>query len=158
MKISNFNKILIVSLSEKFSSEVARSISHNLNMMFCDSKELLEYELLDKKAIQEKCSPHYLKELERKVLKDIASYENVCVSISYENFIREVKLFKINSIVVFVNLPKSYIKNQKDVINVIAYEDRTEKLKKLATLTIKIKKYDAKFVAERIITELGGKL
>ena len=60
MERVNFNKIIIVSLCDGYSKELGYKLSQNLGMMFCDSKDLIEYELVDIQALEELCSKDYL--------------------------------------------------------------------------------------------------
>lgn len=155
MNAEKFNKIIIVSLYEKFSEEVGNLISHELGMLFCSAKDLMDYEIIDRKAVEEKCSVAYLKKLEKKVIKQISSFVNVCVSISYERFVENAVLFKDNALVVFVDLPKTYLKTVS-VPDYLRFDERRETLKKLSTITISVRKVDSDSVKEKILSQLGG--
>lgn len=151
------NKIVIISLCEKFSNEIAKMISQDLGMLFCNARELIEYELIDRKRVEEIASVKYVKDVEKKVLKNLASYENVCISLSYEYFIKCSKNFENNSIIIFLDLPKNFLK-EKEKISYLDYDDRKENLEKLSTCSIRIKKLDRTFVKEKILKILGGLL
>ena len=155
MNVNKFNKIVIVSLCETFSNDIANLLSQDLHMLFCGTKELVEYELIDKQALEEKCSMAYLKKLEKNVIKQVASFENVCVSISYEYFTQNFSLFKKNSLIVFIDLPKTYIK-KNSTIDFLDFENRQAKLKEYATCVVSIHKVDATFVKNKILNTLGG--
>ena len=155
MNAEKFNKIIIVSLYEKFSEEVGNLISHELGMLFCSAKDLMDYEIIDRKAVEEKCSVAYLKKLEKKVIKQIASFVNVCVAISYERFVENALLFKDSGLVVFVDLPKTYLKTVSTP-NYLRFIERRETLKNLSTLIISVRKVDADSVKEKILCKLGG--
>lgn len=155
MNAEKFNKIIIVSLYEKFSEEVGNLISHELGMLFCSAKDLMDYEIIDRKAVEEKCSVAYLKKLEKKVIKQISSFVNVCVSISYERFVENAVLFKDNALVFFVDLPKTYLKTVSTP-DYLRYDERRGTLKKLSTITISVRKVDSDSVKEKILSQLGG--
>lgn len=155
MNVNKFNKIVIVSLCETFSNDIANLLSQDLGMLFCGTKELVEYELIDKQALEEKCSVAYLKKLEKNVIKQIASFENVCVSISYEYLVQNATLFKKNSLIVFVDLPKTYIK-KNSTVDFLDFENRQAKLKELATCVVSVHKVDVTFVKNKILNTLGG--
>ena len=53
MNVNKFNKIVIVSLCETFSNDIANLLSQDLGMLFCGTKELVEYELIDIQALEE---------------------------------------------------------------------------------------------------------
>ena len=155
MNAEKFNKIIIVSLYEKFSEEVGNLISHELGMLFCSAKDLMDYEIIDRKAVEEKCSVAYLKKLEKKVIKQISSFVNVCVSISYERFVENAVLFKDNALVFFVDLPKTYLKTVSTP-DYLRFDERRGTLKKLSTITISVRKVDSDSVKEKILSQLGG--
>lgn len=155
MNAEKFNKIIIISLFEKFSEEVGNLISHDLGMLFCSAKDLMDYEIIDRKAVEEKCSVAYLKKLEKKVIKQIASFVNVCVSISYERFVENEALFRDNSLVIFIDLPKTYVKTTS-TSDYLRYDERRENLKKLSTISVSVRKIDADSVKEKILSQLGG--
>ncbi len=155
MEEKKYNKIVVVSLYEKFSTLVAKNISNDLGMLFCSARELLAYEIMDRKLVEERCSVEYLKKQEQRVLRNLASYENVCVSISYERFMESYVDFQKNSVIVFIDLPKTYIK-QKSKISYIRYDERKARLEQNSTIIIRVRKVDAKLVKNKILKELGG--
>jgi len=156
MNIRDFNKIIVVSLCDSFTDVVAKALSQNLDMMFCNTKELIEYELIDKKKVQEVCSKEYLQLSERRVMKHIASFVNVVVSINFDYLINNFDVLKAGALVVFVKLSKTFLKANDEVVNLIAYDTRTAKLKDLAHLQVNTIKTDTNFVCNKIIENLGG--
>ncbi len=151
----DFDKIVIVSLYERFSTLVAKAIAKDVNMLFCSTRELLAYEIMDRKLVEERCSVDYLKKQELRVIKNLASYENVCISISYERFYENASLFQKNSLIVFIDLPKTYIK-QKSKISYIRFNERRESLIKTSTLSLKVRKVEVESVKIKILKQLGG--
>ena len=152
----NFNKIVIVSLCDGFSRDIGNLLSQNLGMMYCDTQALIEYELIDKKLIEELSTKKYLQEAEKKVIKHISSFENVVVAISFDYLTHNLNIIEPNSLIVFVDLPKTYLKDKVGQMEMVAYESRTEKLNKIATVKLKIRKYEPNFVCQKIIEALGG--
>ena len=155
MEEKKYNKIVIVSLYEKFSTLVAKNISNDLGMLFCSARELIAYEIMDRKLVEERCSVEYLKKQEERVLRNLASYENVCISISYERFMEGCELFQKDSVVVFIDLPKTYIK-QKSKISFIRFEERQARLEQNSTFSIKVRKVDVDLIKNKILKQLGG--
>ncbi len=155
MEEKKYNKIVIVSLYEKFSTLVAKNISNDLGMLFCSARELIAYEIMDRKLVEERCSVEYLKKQEQRVLRNLASYENVCISISYERFMESYELFQKESVIVFIDLPKTYIK-QKSKISFIRFEERQARLEQNSTFSIKVRKVDVDLIKNKILKKLGG--
>lgn len=156
MNNRDFNKIVIVSLCDSYSKNIGSFLSQNLDMIFCDIKDLVEYELIDKNAIEELCTKEYLDKAERSVFEHVASFENVVASISYDYLIKNINIIKNNSLIVFLKLSKQYIKENGNLIDKIAYESRTKDLEKLALVTVPIKKTDVEFVNNKVLEKLGG--
>ncbi len=150
----DFNKMVIVSLDYHFSCEIGRVLSQKLDMLFCDFEDLLEYDLIDKDAIEKFCTKKYLEDAENSVFRRIASFENVVVAMNYDNLSRKYKLLSKNSLIIFLKLPKSEI---VDPINSISFAKRTKNLDKMAFLTIDLSKTDEN-ACDKIIDTLGGVL
>ncbi len=152
---TSFNKIVIVSLCDNFSKKIAEKLSQSLGMLFCDTKDLIEYELIDREALKEFSTKNYLLQAEKKVLKHIASFENVVVAINYDYLVHNFNILKNGSLFVFLKLPKTMI-DKNDAISVINYSSRGQELENLATLSVSIRKTDEDFVIKKIIKEIGG--
>ena len=156
MDIRDFNKIVIVSLCDRLTKSVGKKLSQHLGMIFCDTKDLVEYDLIDKKAVEKLCTKEYLEKAEKKVVSQIASFENVTVAINYDYLVHHINILKAKGLVVFVNLPKKYVKEKSNVVNFISYDERTKTLKNISTLTVNVRNTNVDFVCNKIITELGG--
>lgn len=151
------NKIVIVSLCEKFSNEIACSISQDLGMLFCCAEDLIEYELIDRKMVEEVASVKYIEKVEKKVLKNLSTYENVLIGMSYLHLLSCQKDLKNSSYVIFLDLPKNFVK-ENDKISFLDYEYRKNTLQTFADLTISVKKLEKDFIKEKILKTLGGLL
>lgn len=158
MNISQFNKIIVVTLCESYSKDLGYLLSQNLGVMFCDTKELIEYELVDKKAVQELCSKRYLQESEKKVIKHLADFENVVVAINFDYLIHNLKLLKEGSLIVYVKLSKTFVQKNGNVVDVISFEDRDKKLQEISTICVDVRKTELQFVCNKIIEKIGGLL
>ena len=158
MDIIKYNKILIVSLCDNYSNTVGQALSQKLGMLFCNTKDLVEYELIDKDALEKTATRTYLKNAEKSVLKHIASFENVVVSINFDYLVHNLNLFQENSLIVFLNLSRKFVKDNGNVVDLISYENRSEKLCKISQIALKTNKTDIDYVCEKIIEKLGGLL
>lgn len=153
-----FNKIVIVSLCDSFTNELAKSLAQNLDMIFCDTKDLVEYELINKDAIVKMCSKEYLEQSERKVLKHIASFENVLVAINYDYLSKHYDVFKDNGLIIYLSLPKNYLKDHANKIDLISYEKRSNNLRQISNLSLILKKIDINHICLKIIEKLRSLL
>lgn len=155
MNKKNFNKIVLVSLCDQFSNDLGTALSQDLGMLFCDTKALVEYELVDKKTIEDLCSLEYLQKCERRAIKHIASFENVVVSMGYDYLVRNFNLMRENSIIVFVELSKAFVKENAQPVDFLAYSQRTDDLKTIADTSILLKKTDIDFAMKKVLENLG---
>ena len=158
MESSNINKIIIVSLCDKWAVEVGDRLSQTLGVMFCNVEDLVEYELLDKEKLAAVTSQEYLKESEAKVMRHVASFENVVASISYDYYVNNLKVLKKNAITFFLEVPKKFVREQGATINVLAYEERNKKLESECDFSLKMIKTEPDFVCEKIINTLRSNL
>ena len=153
---TNFNKVVIVSLCDEFSKKIGKNLSQELDMMFCDTKDLVEYELIDKDALKKISTKEYLEGAEKKVIAHIASFENVVVAINFDYLANNFDILKYESLVIFLKLKKEYVEKHGGTVNFLAYKSRTQKLEKISTLTIEIEEVETKKVCKKIINALGG--
>ena len=125
MEISKYNKIVIVSLCDNFSNKLGNLLSQSLGMMFCNTEDLIEYELMDKNAIEKICTKQDFDTREAKVIKHIASFENVVVSISLNYLSKHISILRESSIIVFVRLSKKFITENGETVSKLNYDSRT---------------------------------
>ncbi len=156
--MDRFDKVIVVSLCDKLTKEIAKTLAQCLGMMFCDAKDLVEYELIDRDSLKRFSSKEYLDDAERKVMKHIASFEGVCVAINHDYFVQHSDILKEKSVIVFLNLAKSYVKENSNPIDFIAYDKHTKNLQKLADVVLNVRKTDENFVCLKIIEKLGEML
>lgn len=157
MEIKDFNKIVIFSLSDKFTRNVCKKLSDSLSMIYCDTKDLVEYELIDKNRLKA-ISKDFLELSERNAISRMASFTNVVISIGYQYLLPHYEILKPNSLMVFLHLPKTFIKEKSNTLNFIAYDQRSEQMERWSQVVIKVKKTDAELVKDKIIEKLGGML
>lgn len=151
-----FNKIVIVSLCENFSRKVGKTLAQELGMIFCDTKDLLEYELIDRESIKKICTAEYLESAEKSVFQRIANFEDVVVAISCDNLMHNFETLEKKSLIVFLQTSQEFVKNAGEKINAISFASRTKQLKTISTFSIDLKETEEYHVCEKIIEALGG--
>ena len=125
--MESFYNIVIVSLCDSLSVQISKVLSQSLGMMFCSTKDLIEYELIDKNKLQKLCSKQYIDDCEKKVIKQISSFENVVVSINFDYLIHNVNILKERSLIIFINFSQKIIKEFGSNIDNIAFPSRIKK-------------------------------
>ncbi len=154
IKKKNPKNMVIISLDEKFTKNVAKTLADMLDMYFADCKELIAYELINPEEILQKCGFEYFKKREKGVVSNCADYENTVISVSYELFKEYSELFK-NSYNVYLELPKLKLKEPP---NKIAYQSRDEFLKNNSDMTLSFDRKAVLSAAKQIVCRLGDEL
>lgn len=152
----DFNKIVIVSLCDTFSEKIGKTLSQSLDMMFCNTKDLVEYELIDRNMLKIISTKEYLDNAEKKVIKQISSFENVVVTIDFDYLTHNLNILKEEGLIVFLKLSKKFVKENENGVNTLVYNVRSFQLEQIADLTLKIQNTTEKFVCDNIIKSIGG--
>ncbi len=152
----DFNKIVIVSLCDDFSKKIGKALSQSLDMMFCDTKDLVEYELIDRERLKKFSTKEYLDNAEKKVIKHISSFENVVVAINFDYLTHNLNTLNEKSLIVFLRLTKKYVKENESSVNSLAFDVRSKRLEQIADITEKIQNTNVDFVCDKIIKSIGG--
>ncbi len=147
----NILNIVIVSLDDKFNKNVSSLLADKLEMFFADTKELIEYDLINPKDVLQKCGIEYFKKREKKVVENISLYEGTIISIPFDLFKDYFYLFE-KSIIIYLELPEGKISNS---INHIAYQNRNEYLVKHCDIKINLEKKLKLQTVNKIIEKLG---
>lgn len=151
MKASKKFNILIVSLDNRFSKLVAATLAEKLDMFVVDCREMLVYDLSNRKEIIEKCGIEYLKTRETSVLEKCASFQNTVISINYDLFHEYSKLF-INSVIIYLKLNNAKV---KETTNKIAYQSRDQFISKNCDFSILLDKKSKINSVKMIIEKLS---
>lgn len=150
-KEKSYINIVIVSLDDKFSKNVANDLASKLDMFLADCKDLIEYDLIDPKEILNKCGFDYLKEREKGVIKNCAEYQNTVITIKYDLLKEYYEVFR-DSMIIYLELSNMKV-NQS--INKIDYDNRNNFIKGIADLTILLDKKSKVQAVKKIIEKLG---
>ncbi len=143
--------ILIVSLNDKFSKNVASVLADKLDMFIADCHQMIVYDLIDPKQVIEKCGLEYFKQREKSVMKRCADFCNTVLSIDFDLFKENYALF-YKSIVIYLDLPEE---KAAKVANKIDFENRDKFIKKYADFSIIQDKCLVLQSAKKIINKLG---
>lgn len=146
--------ILLVSLEKDFCSAVAEELSSKLQMHFSSCEELVAYHIQDKDLILERVGLEYLKKQEVKALCECASYMDTVLSVGFDLFKNNFKLFT-QSIICYLRLAKD---NLKDIKSKIAFDERDRFLQQHSHFKIDLTKKDKRVACGKIIKILGENL
>ncbi len=143
--------ILIISLNDKFSNNVATLLADKLEMFVINCHQMIVYDLINPKQVLEKCGIDYFKQRERGVLKRCADFYNTVISIDFDLFKENYALFD-KSFIIYLSLPEE--KTNK-VTNQIDFENRNNFIIKYANQIIYQDKCMVAQSVKKIITRLG---
>ena len=146
--------ILIVCQNDKIGQDVSINLADTLNMLFANSKEIVNYEVFDSKAVIEKCGLEYFEKKELKSLKHISNYENAVIFVDYDYFVKGISYFQKTCNFVFVKIKKKQIE-QDDTINLLAFEEREKELEDKCEFVVNNKSKPEKTVKE-ILNQFRG--
>lgn len=152
--LKNIKNIVIISLDDRFSRNVASFLAEKLDMFVVDTKAMIAYELASPKEIIQKCGYEYLKEREKSVVKNVSRFENTIISISFDRF-KEYEEYFDSSIIIYLKLP---VEKTRTVPNKISYVSRDEFLHSKANIELYFERKSKINASKQIIEKLGEML
>ena len=150
----NCTNILLVGLENEFCKDVAEELSAKLQMHFASCEELIAYHVQERELILQKAGLNYLKKREKTALAECASYIDTVLSIGFDFFKNNFKLFT-QSAICYLRLE---IEKINDTKSKIAYEERDQFLQKNCHFKIELARKDKQIACKKIIEVLGEKL
>lgn len=152
--------ITILCLVDNFKKNVAKSLADELEMIFADVEQILEYNLINTDMIQ-KAGQQYFDQEEQSTLKHIASYHNTIISLQFSTFNKynNMDILKENSLIIYLALNYSDFEslnaqeNNRTLskINHLMFDDRDKLMRKKADIVVDIKNLDVTLCTNQII-------
>ena len=143
--------IVLVSLNDKFCRSVASSLAERLDMFNADCHDMLVYDLIDPKAVIEKCGIEYFKKREKGVMENCSEYHNTVLTINFDLYKTHSNCF-INSLVLFLRLPEG---KQDKVPNSLDFELRDAFLAENSHIIVSMEQKSVKKCVDLIIKKMG---
>ena len=155
--------ITIISLASSFKKHIAKKLADELEMIFADVNELMEYNLINDEMLAVAGQEYYDKN-ERKTLQTIASYENTILTVDFStlNKSNNIDILKQNSLIIYLalnfedlqNINKNELDKSQIKLNDIAFKDRNLLLKNYADIIVDVDSLDLSKVIEKILAEI----
>ncbi len=155
--------IVLVSLLDDLNKEVSIKIAKDFDLYLADMSEILEYNLMNAEEIKTVCGEDYLNSLKNKAIKDVATYENTLISISYGLFVDKdnIEVLKKYGTIVYLKFTKEAIKdhyksltNKEDLLDaelkLDMYKERNAMCEQYSDLVIELSKDDYDFCCKKI--------
>ena len=153
MKATYIN-IVLVCLDGEFNKEISKELADKLDMFFANLKDYIEYDLLDSKAILEKCGIEYLNEREFKATQSFAKFENAVLTVDYDLFKQNRQAFTNKSLITYLRFSKKLL-NATETINKLSFENRDQYLLSQSGLVINLKSKVKSRALKQIIAQIG---
>lgn len=145
--------IVLVCLDSQFNKLVSQEIAEKLDMFFADLESFIEYDLIDSKAILEKCGIEYLADREMKATQSFAKFENSVLTVDFDLFKANRSAFSHQSLIVYLRLGEKMI-NKKESINIISFKARDQYLLNNSDLVVSLKSKAKGKAVKEIISSL----
>ena len=120
--------LLIVCMNDLIGQETSKLLADELGMLYASSKDIVDYEVFDSKAVIEKCGMEYFEKKQVSTLKHISRYENCVIFVDYDYFTKGLKYFTNSCNLIYLRLKKKQLSSATDQINLLAYEERDNEL------------------------------
>ena len=146
--------IVLVCLDSQFNKEICKELADKLDMFFANLKDYIEYDLLDSKAIFEKCGIEYLAQREYKATQSFAKFENAVLTVDYDLFKQNRSAFSDKSLIVYLRLGKKLL-SSKETINILSFDSRDKYLLSQCGLVVALKSKVKSKVLKEIVAQLG---
>ena len=147
----NCTNILLVGLDSKFNTAVAEQLALRLQMHYTSCEDIVQYQVQERDLILQRVGVAYLKKREKSALKECAGYIDCVLSIGFELFKENFKLFS-QSVICYLKFGKELI---DDVKSKIAYDERNQFLEENSHTTITLQNKDKKQASKKLIEILG---
>lgn len=149
--LQNCINILIVGLENQFCKIVAEELSERLQMHFTSCEGIVSYYVEERDLILQNIGLDYLKKKEKDAIKECANFSDCVLSIGYDLFKNNYKLFT-NSAICYIKLKKELL---SDIKNKITFSQRDEFLLSHCHVKIDLEKKDKRSACKKIIENLG---
>lgn len=153
-KKENIVNILLISLDDKFAKNVAIKLADSLDMFVADCREIIEYDLVDSKAVLKTCGLEYFKKRERKAVQKFKDYENTVLTINIDLFKEYAECFDKSIVVYLARKRKSVTK----IVSQIGFDNYDEFIKNNVDFSVDCEKYSAPEGAEKIMQKMRENL
>jgi len=139
--------ICVYGLTEDYVKKIAKRVSNKFEMFFADVDALIEFDLINTQMVEEVCGKEYLEKLERKKVKNTATFENTLLSLRFSLINDELnrKVLDENCLMVYIKLnqesyEKKLSKGKKEKLNRIlslaVFEERNRLLESYADVVV----------------------
>jgi len=139
--------ICVYGLTEDYVKKIAKRVSNKFEMFFADVDALIEFDLINTQMVEEVCGKEYLEKIEKKKVKNTATFENTLLSLKFSLINDEMnrKVLDENCLMVYIKLneesfEKKLSKSSKEKLNRIlsmaVFKERDKLLESYADIVV----------------------
>lgn len=152
--------ITILCNAEDFKKRVAKKLSDELDMLYADFQQILEYNLIDSNMI-EKVGQQYYDKSEESTLRNISDYSDTIITLDFStlNKNNNIEILKKNTLIIYLSCDYNTFEslnnseNDKNIakINSLVYHERDLVMRGYSDIIVNIVKTDISFVVQQIM-------
>ena len=152
------SNIALISLYDSFTSKLSEALAWELGLYYANLQDIIAYEIINPKEIEQKCGIDYLNSLKEKSFSGVMEYENSCIAVPFAMYSQKnnYKVTSRNSLVIFVKMSYSlYVnifkgKKKADIVSKLAFEDRNKFCQKHADIVVEVSNLATKLNINKI--------
>ncbi len=150
------SNICIIGLARDLTKQVAYQMSLQLDMFYADVNDLLQFELTNIDDVIAKCGTRYMEELERKKVRNVATFDNTVFTMSFATYQANAMDEKLrnHAITIFLDVPQQYYKIQENsslyAINKLLNKDRRIICEKNCDITVRCRKIELDHIVKQL--------
>lgn len=162
--------ITLICLLPNYSKNISKLLGDKLEMFFGDVEEMLDFELGDTEHILEvlgsKDGKKYMRDVETKVIKNIASFENTIISINPMTLLssRNLAKFKKTSYVIYIQISPKYFhiraEGSKDEIDEkllnLAFTERDKTYVENSDIVVNCSTFKEKKAVKKVLSAINS--
>ena len=161
--ISKMKKnIVILGMNYKYNLNIGELLSQSTDMYFLDVEEFINYRLISKIEMLEKCGIDYLTKQENTAVKSCAEFEKTIICMPYTYFFRDkmYQNFLQNSYLIYLYFSKDAMEKSQDAsktfdVDMLVFEERNADFLKVCNKKIDVDSKDIDTVVNEIINLRG---
>lgn len=151
-----------------FKKKVAKTLADKLELYYVDVLDFMEFNLINLSEVLSTCGVEYLNKIERKTIKDVASFENTVITTELGHLTDKdnVDALKADSYFVYLRFDKDFYSKQitkcqnvEEVsalkVGEIVFDENEKHLVSISDIIIDLNTLNEKIAVKKIIKELN---
>lgn len=142
------DNVVIIGLNYEYNIEIAQSIADSFGLYFLNCDEYINYQLQNRKDMEELCGVEYLRTQENKAVKSCSEFENSIITIPSHYFLRDNQYTNFShSLIIYIKFSKEKLIKQSKlgfvdefiVPNLLTFEQNNFELERISKFIISVR-------------------